>query len=48
MSVCLHYVEAIILDQFFFTNFALVYSEKGRVKEKLTQQLIPCSWQTRW
>ena len=37
MSVCLRHVEAIVLDRFFFMNFAFVCSEEGQVKEKLTQ-----------
>ena len=37
MSICLRHVEAIVRDQFFFTNVAFVCSEEGRVKEKLTQ-----------
>ena len=37
MSVCLHHVEAIARDRFFFTDFAFVYIEEGRVKEKRTQ-----------
>ena len=41
MSICLRHVEAIVRDQFFFTDFVFVYSEEGRVKDKLTQLLIP-------
>ena len=37
MSICLLNIEAIVRDQFFFTIFAFLWSEKGRVKEKLTQ-----------
>ena len=35
MSACLHHVAAIVRDQFFFTNFAFVCNEEGRVKENL-------------
>ena len=40
MGSCLHHVETIVRDQFFFMNFGFKCSE-GRVKEKLTQSFIP-------
>ena len=36
MIVCLCHVEAIIRDRFFFTNFAFVCGEEGRVKKTFT------------
>ena len=30
MSVCLHHIEVIARDRFFFTNFAFVCSSKGK------------------
>ena len=41
MSVCLRHVETIVRDRFFFMHFAVVCSEEGRVKDKLTQYFIP-------
>ena len=40
MSTCLRHVKAIVCNRFFFTNFTFVCNEEGRVKEKLTEQLI--------
>ena len=37
LGVFVCHVEAIVRDQFFFTNFSFVCSEEGSVKKKLTQ-----------
>ena len=37
MGACLHHIEVIIHNQFFFMNFAFVCSKEEQVKEKLAQ-----------